>query len=340
MKMLFVHEFVAGGGLAGAAQPTGLLSQGLSMLRALLDDLAGVAGRRVVTTVDARLSLEFPREIDVVPVTPGSHGAIFQDLAGAARDVWIVAPETGGCLADLTEHATALGARPVGAEPDAVRLASDKLLLCQHLAEAGLPVPTTWPSAEVMTAVRELGFPLVAKPALGAGCEGVGLARNWAELDDVLRRAREIGGTAIVQEYIEGTAASASILCAGGRARALSLNGQDVHADRSFSYTGGHVPLRHSQADEALAVACQACELIPGLAGYVGVDLILSDRGPLVVEINPRLTTAYVGLRAATAVNIAEMIFEVVERGHLPDGFKVQGMVQFTASGNVETSEQ
>ena len=37
---------------------------------------------------------------------------------------------------------------------------------------------------------------------------------------------------------------------------------------------------------------------IPGLGGYFGVDLILTGDGPSVVDVNPRLTTSYAGLRA------------------------------------------
>ncbi len=306
------------------------------MLRALLADLAGPMCPPIVTTIDDRLDLDPAQALEVVPITPGSHRTVFRELAAAAHNVWIVAPETGGCLATLTEIAEAVGARPVGATSTAIRIASDKLRLSRRLAEAGIPVPRTWPAADAGIAVREVGFPLVAKPVLGAGCEGIGLANDSTELAHVTQQATRPGGTALVQEYIDGTAASASIICSNGRARALSLNGQDIHPGRSFSYTGGCVPLGHPLADEALAVACRACELVPGLAGYVGVDLVLSDHGPFVIEINPRLTTSYVGLRTVTDLNLAEVILEIVERGELPDGPKIDRKVQFTASGSTE----
>ncbi|MCA1852170.1 MAG: ATP-grasp domain-containing protein, partial [Beggiatoa sp.] len=52
---------------------------------------------------------------------------------------------------------------------------------------------------------------------------------------------------------------------------------------------------------------------ISGLAGYVGVDLILTPSGPIVVEVNPRLTTAYVGLVEALEINIAAAILGVFD---------------------------
>ena len=47
-------------------------------------------------------------------------------------------------------------------------------------------------------------------------------------------------------------------------------------------------------------------DAIPGLWGYAGVDLILTGNGPVVLEVNPRLTVSYAGLRSALATNPAK----------------------------------
>lgn len=48
---------------------------------------------------------------------------------------------------------------------------------------------------------------------------------------------------------------------------------------------------------------------LPGLGGYVGIDLVWhARRGPVVIEINPRVTSAYVGLAAALGRSIAAEI--------------------------------
>ncbi len=309
------------------------------MLRALLADLALTDRRRIVTTIDQRLSPELPAGIEAVPIRPGSYLATFRRLAAIAGEVWIIAPETADCLATLIDLAERMGATHIGAGAEAVRLASEKLVLCRRMAEAGLPVPRTWPSSDAEIALREVGFPLVAKPAQGAGCEGVGLVSGAPELNEIVERAGRTGEAVILQEYVEGTAASASILCANGCARPLSLNRQKVRVERSFAYEGGHLPLRHPLADQAVAVACSACELIPGLKGYVGVDLILSPRGPFLIEVNPRLTTSYVGLRAATNLNLAETILAAVKERRLPTELRIERSVRFSASGDVESFE-
>ena len=63
---------------------------------------------------------------------------------------------------------------------------------------------------------------------------------------------------------------------------------------------------------------------IPGLWGYVGVDLVATPSGPVVLEVNPRLTTSYCGLRSALQINAAELVLGFLrpDRGddHRPPG--------------------
>ena len=66
-----------------------------------------------------------------------------------------------------------------------------------------------------------------------------------------------------------------------------------------------------------MKLARAAIECVPGLLGYVGVDLVLGDAEDgctllnYAIEINPRLTTSYIGLRALADFNIAEMMLRV-----------------------------
>jgi biotin carboxylase len=57
---------------------------------------------------------------------------------------------------------------------------------------------------------------------------------------------------------------------------------------------------------------------IPGLRGYVGIDFIQTGEGPVVLEINPRLTTSFCGLRAALGVNVAGMVIDLFRSSSLP----------------------
>ena len=53
---------------------------------------------------------------------------------------------------------------------------------------------------------------------------------------------------------------------------------------------------------------------MPGLQGYVGVDVVLGEETSWLIEINPRPTTSYVGLRRVIDLNMAEAIWQRVPR--------------------------
>ena len=109
--------------------------------------------------------------------------------------------------------------------------ASDKAALPRRLARVGVRHPTTRalrPDADWARAAREIGYPVVVKPARGAGCDGVCLARNARELRRAVAIARRASGSGrlVLQEYVTGRAASVSLLADGRRAVALTVNAQ------------------------------------------------------------------------------------------------------------------
>jgi predicted ATP-grasp superfamily ATP-dependent carboligase len=177
----------------------------------------------------------------------------------------------------------------------------------------------------------EMGYPLVVKPLDGVGCEGVCLVTGPAGLADalaLLRRAtrhEEI----ILQSFVAGTHASVSLLVAEGRALPLSLNGQKIEAGCPFTYRGGVVPLPHPAMARAFDVALAAVGLVPGLQGYVGVDLVLAREEVLLIEINPRLTTSYIGLRQVLQLNLAQAIWDACRGGVLPAEAPLTGQAAF-----------
>jgi predicted ATP-grasp superfamily ATP-dependent carboligase len=61
-------------------------------------------------------------------------------------------------------------------------------------------------------------------------------------------------------------------------------------------------------------LAREIAAAMPGLWGLVGVDLIAAEQGPLLLEINPRLTTSYVGLRPSLGENPAELVLNLIGR--------------------------
>ena len=79
-------------------------------------------------------------------------------------------------------------------------------------------------------------------------------------------------------------------------------------------YLGGYVPYEHPLKDKVFKYAKKACEYVPGLKGFVGIDFIIEDDYIYLLEINSRFTTSYVGLQKIININIAKTIIDLIDK--------------------------
>ncbi len=338
---MFVHEFITGGGWPSGDLPGDLAGEAAAMLQALLADFRAWGAVRTLTTLDARLAhLTLPAD-EVVQVAPGQYQAAFSALLARSDAALLIAPETEGHLARISALAEAAGRPLLSSSATAVTIAGDKAACYERFRQAGLPTPPTRRArfAEAPQVAREMGYPLVTKPLDGVGCEGVCLVNGPAELTEALAVVRQATPheEILLQSFIAGTHASVSLLVAGDQAVPLSLNGQDIAVGCPFTYRGGAVPLAHPLKARAFAVARAAVGLVPGLRGYVGVDLVLTQEEAWLLEINPRLTTSYIGLRQVAPFNLAQAIWDAACRGLLPEPVALRGQVRFSKDGGWTT---
>ena len=301
------------------------------MLRAVLDDFQSWGGARVTATRDLRLAACALAADEIVGLHPEEYLPALDTLMEAADAVLIIAPESDGVLARLSTLVEEKGKLLLGSSSGSVSVAGDKWACFQRFKESGLPTPHTQRvnCAELPAAAEELGFPLVVKPVDGVGCEGVSIALDPSSLRMALDLLCPRPESVLLQPYLSGTHASVSLLAAETGVRPLSLNGQEVSVGVPFHYRGGTVPLDHVLRDLAFDRAQKAVSLIPGLKGYVGVDMLLTDRECYTIEINPRLTTSYVGLRRVIDINLAEAVWRACRDHELPGKTILSGRVSF-----------
>ena len=96
------------------------------------------------------------------------------------------------------------------------------------------------------------------------------------------------------------------------------------------SYEGGMVPFDYWLKQDVFKVAEKVVEGFSGLRGYVGVDFVLTEHKAYVVEVNPRLTTSYVGLRKVSGFNVAEALIDAVVNCKLPTKHENLGYACFS----------
>ncbi len=312
---VFVCEFVTGGGFADAPLPDGLRREGDMMLHALVKDLAGLPDVEVVASRDERLSDPgLPAELRWIGAG-ADHWKAWRHHMSDVEIVWPIAPETGGILERLSALALDCGRRLVGSSPAAVRLTTSKRQTAEHLAAQGIAtVPTLALTPTLPDTLPASATGWVAKPDDGAGSEDTFLLPTKADLRRWMAGRRD-ARRFVLQPDVEGAATSLSLLCRNGRAVLLSCNAQDVRlAGDRLTYHGGVVAGAEDRRDDYQPLAQRIAAAIPELGGYVGVDLIDGAEGPVVLDINPRLTTSYVGLRRAIGTNPAALALGLLRR--------------------------
>jgi len=302
---ILVYEYITGGGAAGEMLPQALVAEADLMVLALVSDLREAPGVQVAFTRDPRLeSLGLAGEWGWDD--PGHPPWL--TYAERIDAVWPIAPETGGILERISASVIQADKILLASRPEAVSVCASKTATISRLADHGLPVVPTYPMRD--RGAFESG-PWVLKPDDGVGCAGTWLCKDGAALLDTWT---DLGRPAdyIAQPYVQGEPASLSLLCEEGRTHLLSVNRQRISVhDQRFSLDACEVNALSGHRGSVEVLAQRLGAALPGLWGYVGVDLILDGPTATLLEVNPRLTTAYAGLKGALGVNPAQLVLRL-----------------------------
>ena len=300
MNRVFIFEYLTAGGPVdgdeGAVQT--LLPQGLRMRDAIVADLLQAGGWTVAAATCARAPAP-PAGALACQARRGESMRDFVARQAARHDtVWMVAPETAGLLAQLQQAVPA--GRWLGCDAAAIALATSKSATLAQLSAHGLRTPL---------AFEREATRWVVKPDDGAGALDTTVHNGLAAARQALRAGMTL------EPWVDGDALSLSLRCHGGTAELLSINRQHIHIGSGgrLDYAGVDVdclPRRGATGDALAALARQVARAIAGLHGFVGIDLVWHPaQGPVVVEVNPRVTCAYVGLSARLGRNLgAELV--------------------------------
>lgn len=194
----------------------------------------------------------------------------------------------------------------------AINRSRDKLRSMQILARAGVGIPKTVFSRET-SAVKDLieqagGSPLIIKVASGTHGKGVVLAETKKAAEAVMQAFYVEGVNFLVQEFVQESAGTdIRAFVVGGKVVA-SMKRQSLDDDfRSNLHQGGQ-GTTVKLTDEERRTAQKAAKAM-GLP-ICGVDMMRSDRGPLVLEVNP---SPGFGIEQVTGRNVGSRIIDYIE---------------------------
>jgi len=190
----------------------------------------------------------------------------------------------------------------------------DKLRCLQKLAGGGLKVPGTafvTHSQELISAVRQLGgFPVVIKLLESTHGVGVMLAENMRSAQTTLEAFQKLNERVMVQEFIpEAKGADVRALVVGNKVVAAMKRQAREGEFRSNLHRGATARAVDLTTEENTAVITAARSM--GLA-VAGVDLLRSQRGPLIMEVNA--SPGLEGIETVTGVDVAGAVIQYLEK--------------------------
>ncbi len=339
MVHVFLYEYITGGGTFSAKSPDfpsgSLLREGAAMIHALAEDFSQIPGVQVSLLRDSRLPNLRLASDNILEVGDAERERqAILDLSDQADWAVLIAPEFDRILLDRCRWAESAGGRLLSPPSAFVGLTSDKTRTAEQVRQHGVPVPRAITLRPGQPLPKDLAYPAVVKPCDGAGSVGVQLAANESADYEITFDGQVVR----LEEFCHGTPASVAVLCGPREAVALPPCSQRVSDDGRFRYLGGHTPLDETLSQRAQHLALAAVDALPPAVGYTGVDLILGDdvdgRDDVVIEVNPRMTTSYVGLRALCQSNLAAAMLAVAQGDAAELSFSEQPL-EFDADGQV-----
>lgn len=251
----------------------------------------------------------------------------FDQRCETAEAIVIIAPELNDELSRWVERAIPYEDRLWTPKRRFTQTAADKWRTAAHLRAAGVPTPETMlleACGRLSDEDRPTGYrphdllsshisfpkPWVIKPRFGAGSVGVQVIADhqsevhWLSQMTSFGDATNFNGKAsvdwLIQPLLEGDSVSVNVITGKHEARTLPACRQLLSRDGSFQYLGGAFPVEAALSDIARTTAAQAVRALPDSWGLCGVDLVCvgpqESRTPMVVDINPRVTTSVIGL--------------------------------------------
>ncbi|MGX9181927.1 ATP-grasp domain-containing protein [Mesorhizobium sp. BHbdii] len=183
-----------------------------------------------------------------------------------------------------------------GPHPASIERCCDKFAQRQLLADSGVPIPAyrlAANAADVQKSAAEIGFPVILKPAAGSGSSGVRLCRNADELVEhttYLLGEKHLWRSSpriLVEEFAQGPFYSVDIM--GNEV--VGIEAADFERPPHFVFRECifPAPLANDEYKHIADVSLRCLQALGLGWGPTNVELRWTKRGPVVIEVNPRL---------------------------------------------------
>lgn len=213
-------------------------------------------------------------------------------------------------------------------KPNTFSLGHNKLLTQLELQAAGIPMPCTYLTPTTTAAkklLEKIKYPVIMKFPEGSHGKGVMVADSFASASSMLDALTSLNQPFIIQEYIEAGGKDIRAFVVGDKVVASMTRTAAKDEKRSNIHAGGTGTSIELDA-HTKSIAVKAAKVIG--CDICGVDILMSEQGPLVLEVN--LSPGLQGITKATKLDVADKIGKFLSEK--AEGFKDNKKVSQTTT--------
>jgi carbamoyl-phosphate synthase large subunit len=194
------------------------------------------------------------------------------------------------------------GAKVFVNSPAVIELCTDKWLTMCHLSDSGFQIPASFrypeDAAMLSSFIESAGFPLIVKPRMGKGSEGVVQIKDMEQLLEHVKGKKNL----IIQEYLTDEEQEFTVgICMNQKGKVISKIALRRYLQEGVSIAAVSDDY-HDIADYCAVVASTL-----GAYGAINIQLRLKDGKPVIFEINPRFSSS-TGMRLLFGINEPESL--------------------------------
>ena len=218
----------------------------------------------------------------------------------------IIAPETNNLLYQITKIMESKNLNNLGCSSECIKKAANKWLLYNNFKNTSINLAESYLIGGNDLDLDRDFFPAVIKAKYSAGSE-LEILKSKKEFKNL--NIEDYKGQ-IIQKIINGVPGSLSIAANSNKLLILSFNKQLINLD-NFSYLGSTINYKFPEQYQLEQLADSIKKEYANLNGYFGIDFICNEKGVYLLEINPRITSSYIGL--AKISNPAKIILDLAK---------------------------
>ena len=295
MKKILIYEYITGGGLSNEDLSSELMFEAKNILSSVIKSCNISTNFDYKYFIDYRLSgLHTDKSI----IIQKSSDLYNTSLIKKFDYIIPIIPEINSDLLKYVKFLERNKINKIISDSETINICSDKLMFYQYLHKTCIPVVKTFSTTNFNKDSKKY----IIKDRFGAGCSYVRVT-NRKDLEKYYCKDK------VIQPFVKAQNYSISVFFSRYSFRLLTLNEQNLASKKNMLKVNSlTINSKNNLYAKILLLLNNLKKIMPGLFGFIGIDILVKGSEVYIIEINPRLTTSYVGLHETIGCNMIDLL--------------------------------